>query len=435
MKSITKCLTACVIAVVCVFTAEAAGKQWNNWRGPYYNGSSDEKNLPSSWSETENIRWKTKLPGNGASSPIVSDGNIFLSAEVGESKDLTAICVDRVSGEIRWQQILSKGSRIPRNTMASPSPVVDGRAVYFMFGNCVLTAMDFDGKIKWTRDFEKDYGANNIKFGYSSTPLLYEGKLYVTAIRPDKKMLWPKKEGKIARNAYLLALNPEDGKTIWRHVRPTNADDESQDAYSSPVPCEASGRKEIIILGGDCVTGHNPETGDELWRWSGYNEKNSDRNRLIASPLVAGEMVIVCAPRHRGVYALRIGENGEVGERDFLWKASGGADTVTPLYYDGILYVVDGDRKRLYAIDPGTGGTLWNEQLPSKKVYRASPTGADGKIYCLGGDGKVTVFKAGRECKVLATMEMGGDFCRSSIAVSDGCLFVRTTETLYCIGK
>lgn len=381
------------------------------------------------------MRWKADLPGGGASTPVISGDNVFLTAEVGEAMELVAFCIDRGTGKVRWERKLGNGTSLPRNTMASPSAVTDGRSVYFMFGNCVITALDNDGNVRWARDLEKDYGPNNIKFGYSSTPLLYDGRIYISVMRMDADARWAKKEGKDAMTHYLLALDSGSGSTVWKHVRPVRADNESQEAYTSPILFKTEKGWEILLLGGDCITSHDPGTGEEIWRWAGYNEKNSPLHRVITSPVMTKDLVIVCGPRHSAMYALRSGEEGVVADSDVLWKMEGGTDATTPLYYDGILYVIDGDRKFIMAVDPWRGKEYWRSNLPSKQVYRASPTGADGKVYCLGGDGMVTVFKAGKECEVLGTMEMGGDGCQSSIAVSDGSLFVRTTDALYCVGK
>jgi outer membrane protein assembly factor BamB len=424
-----------VLYFACCLLVNAGEHQWSNWRGPFQNGSSDATGLSSRWNGRDDVLWKVDLPGTGASTPVMWGNKLFLTAEATENRDLMAFCIDRVTGKIVWDLKLGQGQKLMRNNMASPSATVDGERVYFMFGNGVLHAVDFDGKILWQRDFDKDYGPSDIKFGFSATPLVFNGKIYVTVMRLDRNDPRAKQDGSLAKGHYLAALDTQSGKTIWKHDRPVSADDESQQAYSSPILMQSSRGPQILLLGGDCLTAHDPETGDEIWRWSGYNEKNSLRHRVITSPLAVEDSVIVCEPRHKAVYALRSSGKGNLEDGDFLWKYDGGTDSTTPLYYDGLLYVLDGDRKRLMVLDPASGKELWRSQLPSEQVYRASPVGADGKVYCLGGDGKVTVFKAGREREELATMEMGGTRCRSTIAISDGCLYIRTSEALYCIGK
>lgn len=413
----------------------ASAGQWCNWRGPLRNGSSLETGLPANWTTTEKIKWKTVLEGTGSSTPVISGDYVFVTTEVGEGKDLTAVCIDRNGGQIRWQKVMGHGSAIMRNNNASPSAVADGGNVYFFFGTGDLACFDYDGKLIWKRNLERDYGKISIKFGLSSSPLLYNRKIYISMIQSDS--LKKNKSGEqVVDSGYLLAVDAGTGRTIWKHVRPVSAPAESQEAYTTPTLCRYSAGTQIVIIGGDCVTGHDIDSGVELWRWSGYNRKNSDMHRVITSPVFIGNAVIMCEPRHLSIFALHLDRTGAVKYEDVVWKAPDlGADATTPLYFDGMLYVLDGDRKIMHALNPETGAVSWSGQIESHAVFRASPTGADGKIYCINEDGEVTVLRAGPRFDVLSQIPMGGKMCRASIAVSDGCLFVRTSNELFCVSE
>ena len=426
-------LLSLLLAAGCLlWPAGARGEgDWLHWRGPRYSGAAAVAGLPERWSRTENIAWSTRLPGKGASTPIVAGGRIYLTAE-DRGQTLFALAVDRAFGAILWMRPLGKGRDLTLNTSAAPSPVTDGKRVFFLFGNGVLAATDPDGKILWQRDLGTEYGPFEVRFGYSSSPLLCEGLLFVAVIQGDPQHQEPT-ETDPAMAGYLLAVAPETGRTVWKRARPSDAEGEAQEAYSSTTPRKGPHGTEIVLVGGDCVTGHDPRTGSERWRWKGYNPSRHPVGRVVPSPVMVEDLVIVTAPRHEGAYAIRPRTTGVKPGVGVAWVLDGGGDVATPLYYDGWLYVLDGDEKFLAAVDVRTGEVPWIGDLPSKGVFRASPTGADGRIYCIDEYGEVFVLKAGNEFELLARINMGGRDCFSSIVAADKDLFVRTGDELHCI--
>ncbi|MBL7133166.1 MAG: PQQ-binding-like beta-propeller repeat protein [Phycisphaerae bacterium] len=421
------------LAALAISCSACFGGDWRHWRGPAYNGSSDEKHLPASWSKTENVTWVRPLPGPSAATPIISGGRVFISSMAGTKHGLLGICVDRRDGKVLWQKSLGTGRWVPDNNMASCSPVTDGKKVFFLYGTGDLAGLDFGGKVIWSRSLEKDYGRFGIKYAYSASPLLHAGKLYVAVLRRDMDYRMPSGK-KVRLDSFLLALDPDTGKTIWKHARTTDAISESQDSYSSPIPCQIGGRDGILVSGADYMTCHDARTGKEIWRYR-YVSRKHWLYRLVPSPLVTGGLVCGVVPRGKSVFGLDPLKKDKSGRAALAWKLDKGPDICTPLYYKGLLYVLDGQRKELACLDLAAEKLLWRKTLGGRTTFRASPTGADDKIYCINMRGEVTVLAAGRKLKELARFSMGERNLMASIAAADGALFIRSPKKLYCIEK
>lgn len=421
-----------------VFAAAVQAENWPQWRGPYFDGSTTEKSLPVEWSKTENVAWASPLPGYSGATPAVWDDSIFVSSP-DPQKNLLLLCLDRKDGKVRWQKVVGTGDRDKgRNNMASPSPVTDGKSVFVLFGTGDLAAYDFSGKELWARSLAKDYGRFSINWLYGSSPLLYQGRLYIQVIQqtPVPADYSQAQDGKPDRDSYLLCLDPKAGTNLWRHVRPTDATSEAMEAYSTPIPCVGRNGTRILVVGGDYTTAHSPETGAELWRCGGLNERKQEYWRIVPSPVVAGGLIIACGPKRDPVLGIRDGGKGLVTNTHIAWRfREFPSDCVTPLFYQGKLFVLDGDRQMITCLEPQTGEKLWQGNLGLREIFRASPTGADGKIYCVSENGTVVVLDAGPAFKVLSTIRMGEAPVRSCIAVAGGRLFIRTARNLYCIGR
>ena len=421
----------------------ARGENWGQWRGPHFNGSSPEKNLPSTWSDADGVKWSTPLPGQSGATPVIWGGSVFVSTP-DENKDLLLFCLDRKDGKVRWQKQLSTGNFSPRGgrgNMAAPSPVTDGKSVFVLYGNGDLAALDFDGKILWQRNLGADYGRFAIMWGYGSSPLLFGEKLYVQVLqRTPAPNDYPGMAGDVGeRESYLLALDPATGQTLWKHVRPADARMESMESYATPVPhLGADGKAQLLLVGGDCLTGHDAATGAELWRGFGLNRKNNEWMRIVGSPVSAAGLAIACGPKKEPMVAFRTDLTGDITEKGMAWTIDEKKtpDVCTPVLYDGKLFSLDGDSQTLTCLDPATGKAKWQGNLGDRMVIRSSPTAADGKIYIVNEKGTVFVCSAGDEFKVLATIPMGGaEATRSSIAISEGNLFIRLPERIVCVGK
>jgi len=407
--------------------ATISAENWPQWRGPSLNGLSAEKNLPVRWSKTENVTWKVDLPAWSGSTPVVWGDRIFLNVaedlRVRAGANLFLWCLDRNKGTVLWKGTLGGGNHQERKqNMSTPSPVTDGRSVWVMTGTGILKAFDVNGTELWVRDIQKDYGRFGLNWGYGSSPLLHDGALFVQVLhgmRTDDP-------------SYLLRIDAATGKTAWRVERPTQARFESPDAYTTPALLRYGSTTEVVVTGGDVVTGHDPATGKELWRANGLNPSNDGSYRIVASPVVHGDL-IVAPTRERPMLVLKAGGRGDVTKSHVLWSFGYGPDVPTPVTDGTYLYVIN-DRGIMWCLDPKTGKEIYGRQRLPPATYSGSPVLADGKIYITNEDGLTVVVKAGPAFEVLAQNDFD-DYTLSSPAISDGQIFIRTAKALYCIGK
>ena len=415
----------------------ARAGDWPQWRGPNLNGSTDETNLPVRWTKEENLAWVARMPGPSGATPIVLGDRIFVASSSARSEDLVALCLATKDGQVLWQKTLAKGKvGAGRGEIAACSPASDGKTVYFTFGTGDLAAVDQEGKVLWSRNLAKDYGCVAIKFGYSCSPLVHKGRLYLPMLR--RKKPYPYSPGADLPqtgplDSYLLCMDAKTGKTIWRHVRKTDAVDESREVYLTPMIAQAKGRSEIILPGGEYVTAHDVKTGKELWRWE-YTKKREIWQRIIVSPVIGDGLVYVCQAKAQGLFALRPGAAGRVPYGAHAWRFTAVApDVCTPLLYRGRLYVLGGDQKAMTCLDAKTGKVKWSERIGGAGVWRASPTGADGKVYCMSEGGDFLVLAAGDEFKELYRFSTKARPCRSSIVAAGGRLYLRLSHHLICL--
>jgi outer membrane protein assembly factor BamB len=396
-------------------------EHWPQWRGPSLNGISAEKNLPVRWSTTENVVWKLAMPERSGSTPIVWGDYMFLN--VGEGANLALWAVDRSNGTVRWKAPLGDGNRrMQKQQMSSPSPVTDGRSVWVMTGTGVLKAFDFAGKEIWGRNIQTDYGRFGLNWGYASSPLLFEDSLFVQVLhgmRTDDQ-------------SYILRIDKATGKTVWRVERPTKARFESPDAYTTPALLRHAGSTEVVITGGDVVTGHDMATGKELWRADGLNPRDDGSYRIVASTVVHGDLIFAPS-RERPLLALKPGGRGDVTSSHVLWSFNNGPDVPTPVT-DGTYFYSVNDRGIMYCLDAKTGKTVYGPQRLRNATYSGSAVLADGRIYITDEDGVTTVLKAGPTFEVLAENDLA-DYTLSSPAVSEGQIFIRTASFVYAIGQ
>lgn len=417
-----------VLAVLLTPVVSLKAENWPHWRGPQRNGISAEKNLPTKWTQTDGVLWKLAMPALSGSTPIVWGDRIFLNVadalpDTGQSPSLHLWCVDRAKGTILWQRPLGGGNRMQRKqNQSTPSPVTDGTRVWVMTGTGILKAFDFTGKELWMRDVQADYGRFGLNWGYGSSPLLHGDALYVQVLhgmRTDDP-------------SYLLRIDKATGKTVWRVERRTNAIQESPDSYTTPAIAKVGTAEELVITGGDVVTGHELATGKELWRVDGLNPQNNPAYRIVASPVVHGDLII--APtRVRPMLALKAGGRGDVTKTHVLWSFDNGPDVPTPVT-DGVYVYSVTDNGVVYCLDAKTGKEIYGRQRLRPGTYSGSFVLGDGKLYITNEDGVTSVIKAGAEFQVIAENEFE-DYTLSSPAVSGGQIFFRTTKYLWAIGS
>jgi len=410
-----------IAALVLLAVGQPAAEHWPQWRGPLLNGISAEKNLPVKWSATDNVAWKLAMPAWSGSTPIIWGDHLFLN--VSDGKEMSLWAIDRANGAVRWKRPLGGGDRrMMKQNMSSPSPVTDGKLVWVMTGAGVLKSFDFAGKELWTRDIQRDYGRFGLQWGYASSPLLFEDALYVQVLHGMHT----------DDPSYLLRIDKMSGKTVWRTERPTRARFESPDAYTTPALLRYGTTTEIVVTGGDVVTGHEPASGKELWRADGLNPRNDGSYRIVASPIVHGDLIFAPS-RERPLLALKPGGRGDVTSSHVLWSFNNGPDVPTPVTDGTYLYSIN-DRGIMFALEAKTGKTVYGPQRLRSATYSGSAVLADGKIYITDEDGVTSVIQSGPKFSLLAENDLG-DYTLSSPAISEGQIFVRTASALYAIGQ
>lgn len=462
MASISALGVRIIMAVVLLLISAASVLgDWPTWRGPHGTGAGESEDLPVSWGPQENVIWQTALPAWSGSSPIVVGDRVFVmspsevsavaagpadeapapargrgrggrgragagASEGPGGQDILLLCLSREDGSILWRAKLDRGNEFRmKHNSSSPSPVTDGKRVWAVTGNGRVTALDFDGNELWRFDLQDTYGAFGLNFGYASSPLLHDGKLYCQVLHGMRT----------SDPSYLVAFDAATGEVLWRHERPTDARSESPDAYTTPALLATADRAQIVITGGDYVTGHDPATGAEVWRAAGLNPRHAGNYRIVASPVVV-EGMIIAPTRRTPLLALRGGGNGDVTESHLVWKwdRQGSPDVPTPVSDGRHLYMAD-DRGALTCVDLQSGESVWGPEDLGIGSVSASPVLADGKLFVISESAECAVVRAGGDYKLLGRNQLDGTFTLSTPAATGRHLFIRTATHLYCIGK
>lgn len=423
-------------------TEKAEAGNWPQWRGPDGSGISDEKNLPSEWSPTKNIKWKVAIDGRSHSSPIVWGNRVFLTTavegslvpgakavghtgddgkpflhpdSVGADKKHTfkVICIDRESGKIVWQSTAWEGTpydnRHRKSSYAASTPATDGKLVYAFFGTEGLYAYDFKGKLAWKADLGK---LGTVGMGTGTSPILFDNLVIVQADEEN------------GAASFIVAVDKNTGKEAWRTPRKV------QVSWSTPLLVRTSKRAELIASGTESVISYDPATGKELWRHKGV-ESNA-----IPSPVANNEMVFLVAGFPAKIaMAIKLGQSGDLtGSPNVPWTyAKGTAYVPSPILYGDYLYLTT-DRGILTCIDAKTGEVKYEGgRIPIPATFTASPVAFEGKILMTSEDGDTFIVKAGPKHEVLGTNSVG-EPVYASPAIADGRIFIRGEKNLYCIG-
>ena len=401
------------VALLLVTSGVAAQAQdWPEFRGPTGQGHSTERGLPVEWSESQNVIWKTPVPGLGWSSPVVVDGRIWMTtaagrAEGGRSLRLLAFDVDTGREAVNTEVFRTPDVRSPnpKNSLASPSPVVDGEGVYVHFGAYGTAALTTTGEIVWQTEFPY-----TTQHGNGGSPIVYGDLLILSVDGYD--------------TAFVVALDKRTGEVRWKTPRRQPI----SQAYTTPLVIRVGDRDEVVSVGAFRTTAYDPETGEEIWR-VGYADGFSNVPRPVYGH---GLVYIATGFQVPSLLAVRADGAGDVTRTHVAWTLRRGAPlTPSPLLVGDELYIVS-DFGIATCLDAKTGATHWQERLGGN--HSASPVFVDGRIYFQNEDGVTTVIAPGTEFRRLARNELDG-VTLASMAVSGGSFFIRTHAHLYRIGQ
>ncbi len=375
-------------------------EDWPQFRGPTGQGLSSEKGLPEAWSEKQNIRWRTAIPGKGWSSPAVLGDRVWVTTATGEGKSLRAVSVDRESGKIVVDtevfRLGQAGAIHEKNSHASPTPVLEGDRVYVHFGPQGTACLARDGRVVWRVKLPYAQG-----HGPGGSPVLYGDLLIVACDGTDVQ--------------YVVALDKTTGEVRWRKER------NGLMAYSTPLVVRSEDADRVISVSGRTTVAYDPRTGKELWL-VGYGDGFSN----VPRPVAGHGLVYICTGFYQPeVMAVRL-TDGRIA-----WR-NGRATPLTPspLVAGDEIYFVS-DNGVASCLDARTGKEYWRQRLNGN--FSASPVWAEGKIYWLSEDGEMTVIAAGRAFRKLAVNRLDGTFLASP-AVAGGAIFLRSDRRLYRIG-
>ncbi len=426
-------LVAFVVLVVLAVGSLVQGAGWPEFRGPHGDGhaaASDDAasaGLPLEWSESKNVRWKTEIPYRGWSTPVVLDGQIWLTTATEDGHDFYAICVDAETGKLLHNELVFHcdqpeplGNNM--NCYAACSPAIVPGRVYVHFGSYGTACLDTrTGKPIWQRD---DLPCRHFR-GPSSSVVLFENLVILTLDGADLQ--------------YVVALDKNTGETVWKTDRNVEWNDgdvtgpladfakqgDFRKAHSTPLVVDVGGQPQLVSGGAKAAFGYDPRTGRELWR------VHYDDWSVAPRPLYEnGVAYIVTGLMHPELWAVRTSGTGDVTDTEVLWRLKTGvAKTASPLLVDGLIYMASDDGVAT-CVDAATGKVVWKKRIGGR--YASSPIYAAGRIYYFDQDGKTTVIEPGREYKLLATNELDDGFMASP-AVADGALFLRTKSHLYRI--
>lgn len=417
---------------------------WPEWRGPFSNGMA-RGDAPITFSATKNIRWKAAIPGRGFSTPISWGDKIFLTTAVpttalqptpspepseqtgrrrgpgggagaGIEHKFLVMSFDRKTGKLLWQKTARvatphEGYHRVYGSFASNSPITDGKYLYAFFGSRGVYCYDLNGKLIW----EKDFGVQmkmRLQFGEGATPALDQQRLFLTFDQES--------------GSFFVALDKRNGKELWRVQR-----DEGS-SWSTPLVVEHGGRRQVIVSATKKVRSYDAATGKLIWECAGLGAN------VIPAPIYHdGVVYVMSGYRDPKLMAIKLGKEGDLtGTDSVLWSHTRGLSyTLSPVMHEGKLYVVT-DSGSVSSFNAATGEPFFhNVRLPRPYNFKASPVGANGKLYLASEEGDVIVLKLGEKFEVLATNTLSDETFIASPMIVQGQLFLRTENTLYCIGE
>ncbi len=409
--------------------AHSAGPEakdaWRQWRGPNNNGVA-ESDAPLNFSDTEKVKWRISIPGKGNSTPVISDGTVFVTTAVVSDKDDVAgdfrlydflvIAIDKETGKEIWRRTATsakphEGHHRKYGSFASNSPVTDGEILIASFGSRGVYAYDMEGGLLWKKDLGLMY--MRMAFGEGIAPVLHGDSLI---IQNDH-------EGE----SYLVVVDKRTGDEKWRAQR------DERSSWPQPIVVKYAGREQLVTSS-TRMRSYDFETGELIWEAGGLGA-----NAIPAVINVNDEMVIAMTGyRDPNLLAVRLGGTGDItGNTDYIkWtNQKGNAYSASPVLHGGILYFVT-DRGLVNAFDAVTGEKFYHQQrLPETYTFKASPVAANGKLYLASEEGDVIVLKMGKQYEVLAVNSMGDEMFISSPVIVDGKLYLRSQDELFCISS
>jgi len=406
-RSLGNARTLCAALIVALLAGPVLPENWPAWRGPRGDGTSLEKDVPVRWSTTDNVAWKVPIPGKGHASPIVWEDRIFLVTAIESTKQRLLLCLD-TDGRILWQRVVLTAplERIHKlNSCASSTPATDGRKVYVSFldrDRMFVAAYDFDGNEIW----HVRPGVFASMHGYCSSPVLWNEKVIVNGDHDGP--------------AYIVALDRDTGKTIWKTPRPNNTR-----SYCAPIIRRIDGRNQMILSGSKCVASYDPDTGRQHWIIDGPTEQ------FVASLVYNGKLLFMtCGFPDRYIQFIDPTGRGNVTKTHVVFQTDKDCSYVPSPIAAGNYFLVVSDTGVATCYDGRTGHAYWRQRLDGR--HSASLVSANGLVYFTSDKGRTAVVRPGPTFNLVAENDLA-EKTDASPAISNSKLYIRTWKNLYCI--
>ncbi len=412
-------------SIIAVFLAATVptviADDWTQFRGPHGAGVSQEKNLPVVWGPDENIEWKSKLPGPGNSSPIVSASRVFVACASDSGRNRGLHCFDRRDGNHLWMRTAyceEIGPTHTQNPYAASTPVADDERIVVWHGTLGLYCYNFEGLELWRTDL----GEFSHVYGYASSPVIHRGRVILN-FGPGER-------------TFMTAVDLTTGDILWQTKEPggfSTRQPKIVGSFSTPVVVEIDGRDQIVCSMPTRVVAYEPESGEIIWTCAGL--PNPSTNLVYTSPLIVDGIGVAMTGARGPAFAFRLGGTGDVTETNRLWgiNKSQPDRLGTGVVIGDYIYVANADVGTAQCIDLQTGDQVWRARLPG--AHWGSIVYADGRMYVTSRSGITSVFLPNpRQLELVASNDLG-EPSDSTLAISDGQIFLRTHEHLFCIGQ
>lgn len=395
---------------------EPAPNDWPWWRGVTGDNVSSSADVPVKWSPTENVRWKTDLPGEGHGSPVVRDNRIYLALADEAAATQSLACYDQANGQLVWSTVVHRGGfmpKHPKNSQASGTPICDGQKIYISFAheNAIwVTAVGLDGQIVW----QIPAGPYVTVWGYGSSLALYEDTVLVVGDSRGSKL------GRLEQKSFLTALDRQSGDIVWRIPR------HDEHSFATPIVGRVAGREQLVITGAKWVISYNPKTGEELWRCEWGADRSASTVAFASDCVIASRINPA-----KETFCIRANGTGDVSATNVVWSSEEfAADVPSPLVHDGLLFVCTDDGF-LVCADVADGKVRWRKRL-GRNGASSSPLWAAGRVYIADEAGVTYVCSAKAKYELLSKNDLGEPIFATP-AVSGNDLLIRSTKTLWCI--
>lgn len=391
---------------------------WPRWRGPSDQGSNERGVYPVKW-DAEHVLWKAALPGKGCSTPILWKQRLFLTAPR-EGQD--TVLGFGWSGKSLWQTSVGpeRAGRHRNGSGSNPSPATDGQNLFVYFKSGQLAALDLEGRLLWKTNLLEQFGKETLYWDYGTSPVLTEACVVAALMHHGE--------------SWLAAFDKRTGALRWKVARNYETPVEGDHSYATPLVIRHQDRESLLVWGAEHLTAHDPADGRLLWSCGDFNPEAKANWVAVSSPVVVGDIAVVPYGRGSRLHGIKLGGQGDVTATHRVWKREDtGTFVPSPAVYRGRVYLAR-DRGEIECIDPATGRTIWNGQLPkNSSSYYASPALADGKLYAAREDGVVFVARVEGPFEVLAENPMGERIIASPVPVANR-LFLRGEQHLFCVG-